>query len=46
MGAWSPKAPFGGGDRWLAVGFSIGGKGYIATGAYGSFKKDTWEYCP
>jgi N-acetylneuraminic acid mutarotase len=48
---WTRKADFGGGIRQYAVGFSIGNKGYIGTGAgnyptYGSFVNDFWEYDP
>ena len=45
---WAPKAPFGGGARYSAVGFSIGSKGYVGTGSDGSssYKKDFWEYDP
>ena len=44
--AWSKRANFGGGDRFAAVGFSIGSKGYIGTGAdsLGRTKKDFWAY--
>ena len=45
---WTQKMDFGGGVRRSAVGFSIGGKGYMGTGmdaAYGS-TKDFWEYTP
>ncbi len=51
-GEWTPKANFGGGDRVLAVGFSIGNKGYLGLGGpdntmsgVGSLS-DFWEYCP
>ncbi|MEO5674894.1 MAG: T9SS type A sorting domain-containing protein [Chitinophagales bacterium] len=45
---WTPKANFGGTDRLFAVGFSIGGKGYLGTGLdyYEGYKKDFWEYDP
>src|SRR5207249_3579671 len=53
MGKWTLKAPFGGGPRYGAVGFSIEGndlnpvhRGYIACGNNGSIKKDVWEYNP
>ncbi|MES2778242.1 MAG: tail fiber domain-containing protein [Bacteroidota bacterium] len=43
--SWVQKANFGGGSRYGAVGFSIGGKGYVGTGnSGGSDKKDFWEY--
>ena len=47
-GPWTQKTDFGGTARAGAVGFSIGSKGYIATGeeADGLFKKDFWEYDP
>ena len=43
---WTQKADVGGTVRMWAVGFSIGTKGYIGTGADGSFRKDFWEYNP
>ena len=44
---WTQKTDFGGGNRYLAIGFSIGAKGYIGTGYDGTvFKKDFWEYDP
>lgn len=44
---WTQKANFGGGNRSGAVGFSIGGKGYIGTGSDGTaLKNDFWEYDP
>jgi hypothetical protein len=44
---WTQKADFAGGNRILAVGFSINGKGYIGTGEEGVTKKrDFWEYDP
>src|SRR5438552_4195511 len=44
---WTQKADFGGGDRYGAVGFSIGSKGYIGTGNNTTgTKKDFWEYDP
>lgn len=50
---WTRMADFGGGDRWLAAGFSIGNKGYIGTGAtkrggVGGLgpQCDFWEYNP
>lgn len=45
-GTWTIKANFGGTSRTGAVGFNIGGKGYIGTGFDGSYKKDFWEYDP
>lgn len=46
--SWAQKADFGGGDRYGAVGFSIGNKGYIGTGriASGITYNDFWEYNP
>jgi len=46
-GVWTQKADFPGGARIGAVGFSIGGKGYIgAGGGFGVDYKDFWEYDP
>ena len=42
--SWTQKDDFGGSARSGAVGFSIGGKGYIGTGYDGSYTKDFWEY--
>ena len=45
--SWAQKADFGGVERYVAVGFSIGNKGYIGTGgASTGNKKDFWEYDP
>ncbi len=47
-GTWQPKKTLeGASTRYLAVGFSIGAKGYMGTG-YGNsnFLKDFWEYDP
>lgn len=46
MGVWTQKADFGGAARNQAVGFSIGGKGYIGTGDAddGPPLRDFWEY--
>ncbi|MBI4945154.1 MAG: T9SS type A sorting domain-containing protein [Bacteroidetes bacterium] len=41
---WTKKADFGGTARYLAVGFSIGAKGYIGTGNDGVSENDFWEY--
>lgn len=44
---WTQKAPIPAGSRTAAVGFSIGHKGYIATGAnYLTEYGDLWEYDP
>ena len=43
---WQSKQSFGGTPRSLAVGFSIGTKGYIGTGYDGTSTKDFWEYDP
>ena len=44
---WTQKADFGGLERYGAVGFSIGNKGYMGTGTDdATFKKDFWEYDP
>ena len=42
LNSWVQKADFGAGNRYDAVGFSIGNKGYIGTGI--NFTKDFWEY--
>ena len=46
QGNWVQKANFGGGYRYCAVGFSIGDKGYIGTGANDGQipQNDFWEY--
>jgi N-acetylneuraminic acid mutarotase len=45
--AWTQKADFPGGKRFLATGFSIAGKGYIGLGAdINNVKDDFWEYDP
>jgi len=43
---WTQKADFGGSARGWAVGFSIGTKGYIGTGAdnLNGDLKDFWEW--
>jgi N-acetylneuraminic acid mutarotase len=43
---WVQKANFGGGIRVNAVGFSIGQKGYLATGSgsLGVLQNDLWEF--
>jgi len=48
QGAWTQKANFAGNFRAMAVGFSIGNKGYIGTGSDTnlSYKNDFWEYNP
>ena len=45
---WIQKADFAGGDRSNAVGFSIGNKGYVATGVDASrgLRNDFWEFDP
>jgi N-acetylneuraminic acid mutarotase len=45
---WTKKADFGGGERHVAVGFGIGSKGYIGTGASSTqgIMEDFWEYNP
>lgn len=44
---WDRIADFPGNGRTASVGFSINGKGYVATGYDGSKKlKDVWEYDP
>jgi PKD repeat protein len=45
--SWTQKANFGGGNRYGAVAFSIGVKGYMGTGSDGTSKfSDFWEYDP
>ena len=50
QGIWTQKANYAGIERWGAVSFSIGDKGYIVTGAHytGGYlcHKDLWEYDP
>lgn len=41
---WTKKADFGGIGRSGAVGFSIGNKGYIGTGANEPYYKDFWAW--
>lgn len=42
---WTQKTNFGGVARELAVGFSIGTKGYIGTGGKnGFYYQDFWEW--
>jgi hypothetical protein len=45
---WTQKADFGGTERYGAVGFSIGSRGYIGTGLNSSYSytRDFWEYDP
>lgn len=44
---WKRLGDFGGAKRWLAVGFSIGNKGYIGTGSSDRATLcDFWEYNP
>ena len=38
------KSNFGGNARYDAVGFSVLGNGYIATGFDGNYLKDFWQY--
>jgi N-acetylneuraminic acid mutarotase len=45
QGIWTQKASLPGNARSGAVGFSIGNKGYIATGgSWGSCSSDLWEW--
>ncbi|HYV94406.1 MAG TPA: T9SS type A sorting domain-containing protein [Chitinophagales bacterium] len=50
QGTWIQKANVGGGARFASVGFSIGTKGYIGTGATNvngtGLQNDFWEYDP
>lgn len=45
---WTQKADFGGGQRWYAVAFSVGGKGYVGLGwdQDWNYHTDIWEYDP
>jgi outer membrane protein OmpA-like peptidoglycan-associated protein/N-acetylneuraminic acid mutarotase len=44
---WSQKANLPGGTRYGAVGFAIGGRGYVALGvSQTTFYNDIWEYNP
>jgi N-acetylneuraminic acid mutarotase len=48
---WTQKADFPGGERFMAVAFSIGSKGYICCGGGGQpgglvWYADLWEYDP
>ena len=47
---WTQKQDFTGKARYVAVGFSIGSKGYIGTGwdgvLTGIYENDIWEYDP
>src|ERR1039458_4739017 len=45
QGTWTQKANFGGIAREVAVGFSIGNKGYIGTGVFSpNIYRDFWEW--
>jgi N-acetylneuraminic acid mutarotase len=46
--AWTQKADLSSSARWLAVGFSIGSKGYVAMGEVsgGNQTRGCWEYDP
>lgn len=44
--AWISRANFGGTTRYGAIGFGIGGKGYIGTGNDGVYRNDFWEFNP
>ena len=47
QGTWTPKTSLSGTSRTFAAGFSIGTKGYIATGANATgttVYKDLWEW--
>ena len=43
---WTQKSDFAGGARTFATAFTIGGKGYVGTGAGASWYNDFWEYDP
>jgi hypothetical protein len=45
--SWTQKANFAGGQRFLAVAFSIGDLGYVGTGQHnGAYYKDFYQYSP
>jgi len=44
--SWTKKGDFGGTERYGAVGFSIGTKGYLGTGWTTARVNDFWEYDP
>lgn len=46
QGGWTAKSNYNAAGNLQAVGFSIGSKGYIATGRDGAEGKSTWEYDP
>ena len=46
QGTWTQKASLPGNNREGAVSFTIGNKGYIATGYGLGWLKDLWEYDP
>lgn len=47
QGSWTTEADFGGGIRTRSTGFSVGAKGYFATGTDTTIRyKDLWEYDP
>lgn len=43
---WIQLADFPGGGRYSAVGFAVGGDGYIGTGYNGSYLKDFFKFDP
>jgi type IX secretion system substrate protein/galactose oxidase-like protein len=45
---WTQKADYGGGNRFAAIGFAIGNKGYAGLGSdsTGMNQQDFWEYDP
>jgi len=43
---WTQKADLTGSDRWLAVAFPIGTRGYVGTGISSAPLGDFWEYDP
>ncbi len=43
---WAAVADFGGGPRYGAVAFALGGRGYVGTGNNDNNLKDLWAYDP
>jgi len=46
---WNPSSHFPGGGRFVAIGFSVNGNGYVGLGAsslLADFQNDLWEFTP